>query len=209
MSINQGYLLVVEDNNDILKFLETTLNFKGHRVLTAHNGEEALNVMQNERPALIITDILMPKMDGFSLLNKLRSNIETQNIPVILISAFYIEPEDKIFAFTLGATRFIKKPINMEDFIQTIEELLAQGEHSPSNEKFSGPNFYGEYRTRIRTMLNQKNARLAQIKHLLEIVPEEEKPSFENTLILVAAEREEIRLLGEHIRERRSKSRTN
>ncbi len=209
MSINQGYLLVVEDNHDILKFLETTLHFKGYRVLTARNGEEALDVIQNERPALIITDILMPKMDGFSLLNKLRSNIETQSIPVILISAFYIEPEDKIFAFTLGATRFIKKPINMEDFLQTIEELLAQGEHAPVHEKFSGPNFYREYRTRIRTMLNQKNARLTQIKHLLEIVPEEEKPSFENTLILVAAEREEIRLLGEHIRERRSKSRTN
>lgn len=209
MSINQGYLLVVEDNNDILKFLETTLIFKGYRVLTAHNGAEALDVMQSEHPALIITDILMPKMDGFSLLNKLRSNINTQNIPVILISAFYIEPEDKIFAFTLGATRFIKKPINMEDFLHAIEELLAQGEHSPAHEKFSGPNFYGEYRTRIRILLNQKNTRLAQIKHLLEIVPEEEKPSFENTLILVAAEREEIRLLGEHIRERRSKSRTN
>lgn len=209
MSINQGYLLVVEDNNDILKFLETTLNFKGYSVLTAHNGEEALEVMQNERPALIITDILMPKMDGFSLLNKLRTNIETQSIPVILISAFYIEPEDKIFAFTLGATRFIKKPINMEDFMQTIAELLAQGEHSAVHEKFSGPDFYKEYRTRIRTLLNQKNSRLAQIKHLLEIVPEEEKPSFESSLILVAAEREEIRLLGEHIRERRSKSRTN
>ncbi len=209
MTIKQYYLLVVEDNNDILKFLETTLNFKGYRVMIAHNGEEALDAMQNERPSLIITDILMPKMDGFSLLNHLRTNPETQNIPVILISAFYIELEDKIFAYTLGATRFIKKPINMEDFMQAIEELLAQGEHSAMHEKFAGPNFYKEYSTRIRTMLNEKDARLAQIKRLLEIVPEEEKPSFQSTLFLVTAEREEIRLLGEHIRERRAKSRTS
>ena len=67
MNTQSGYLLVVEDIPDILKLLDATLKFKGYRVLTARNGEEALEVIQKERPLMIITDILMPKMDGFSL----------------------------------------------------------------------------------------------------------------------------------------------
>ena len=64
MDTPQGHLLVVEDIPDILKLLEATLTFKGHRVVTARNGEEALEAIGRERPALVITDILMPKMDA-------------------------------------------------------------------------------------------------------------------------------------------------
>ena len=72
MDKSQDYLLVVEDIPDILNLLDTTLKFKGYRVVTARNGEEALEAIESEHPALIITDILMPKMDGFSLVHRLR-----------------------------------------------------------------------------------------------------------------------------------------
>ena len=127
MNTQQGYLLVVEDIPDILRLLETTLSFKGYRVITARNGEEALEAIQKERPQMIISDILMPKMDGFSLLHRLRINSETRKIPVVFLSATYVAPEDKTFALTIGVTRFIEKPINIEEFMQTIEELLAKG----------------------------------------------------------------------------------
>lgn len=202
MNTKQGYLLVVEDIPDILKLLDTTLSFKGYRVITARNGEEALDVIQKERPLMIITDILMPKMDGFSLLHRLRINSNTRKIPVVFLSATYVAPEDKTFALTLGVTRFMEKPINIEEFIQTIEELLAKGEHSAIHEPLTGPHFYEEYRLRLKTKLNQKNTQITRLERLLETSPEEEKKSFQDSLLLAINEREEIRQLIEQIRER-------
>ena len=120
METKQEYLLVVEDIPDILKLLEATLVFKGYRVVTASNGQEALEVIQKERPAVVITDILMPKMDGFSLVHRLRINPETRDIPVVFLSATYVAPEDKTFALTIGATRFIEKPVALEEFLPEI-----------------------------------------------------------------------------------------
>ncbi len=202
MNTQQGYLLVVEDIPDILRLLETTLSFKGYRVITARNGEEALDAIQKERPQMIISDILMPKMDGFSLLHRLRINSETRKIPVVFLSATYVAPEDKTFALTIGVTRFIEKPINIEEFMQTIEELLAKGEHSAIHEPLTGPNFYEEYRVRLITKLNQKITQIARLERLLETAPEGEKKSFQDSLLLANNEREEIRLLLEQIRER-------
>ena len=67
MNTNKRYLLVVEDVPDILTLLDTTLKFKGYRVLTARDGQEALEHIQKEHPALIITDILMPERDGMDV----------------------------------------------------------------------------------------------------------------------------------------------
>ncbi len=192
----------MEDIPDILRLLETTLSFKGYRVITARNGEEALEAIQKERPQMIISDILMPKMDGFSLLHRLRINSETRKIPVVFLSATYVAPEDKTFALTIGVTRFIEKPINIEEFMQTIEELLAKGEHSAIHEPLTGPNFYEEYRVRLITKLNQKITQIARLERLLETAPEGEKKSFQDSLLLANNEREEIRLLLEQIRER-------
>ena len=202
MNTQQGYLLVVEDIPDILKLLETALSFKGYRVVTARNGEEALEAIQKERPQMIVSDILMPKMDGFSLLHRLRINSDTRKIPVVFLSATYVAPEDKTFALTIGVTRFIEKPINIEEFMQTIEELLAKGEHSAIHEPLTGPNFYEEYRIRLKTKLDQKVTQIARLERLLETAAEEEKASFQDSLLLANNEREEIRLLLEQIRER-------
>ena len=74
MSIPYGPLLVVEDVQHILQLLEVTLRFKGYPVVTARNGQEALEIIEKEHPALVITDILMPKLDGFALVHRLRTD---------------------------------------------------------------------------------------------------------------------------------------
>src|ERR1700752_3168302 len=145
MDTPKGYLLVVEDIPDILKLLEATLTFKGHRVVTAHNGEEAMEAIERERPSLVITDILMPKMDGFSLVHRLRINPETRDIPVVFLSATYVAPEDKAFALTIGVTRFIEKPVAMDKFVPMIERILKQGAHAAS-EPINELDFYEGYR---------------------------------------------------------------
>jgi CheY-like chemotaxis protein len=172
-----GPLLIVEDIPNILDFLEVTLKFKGYEVIKARNGEEALDAIQKQRPALIITDILMPKMDGFTLVYHLRKDPPTREIPVVFLSATYVAPEDKAFAMTIGATRFIEKPIDTEEFLLTIAELLTQGSLPPPP-PLKEREFFEGYRKRLEMKLRQKKSQIARAEGLLETLPAEQKPGF-------------------------------
>lgn len=201
MNAQKGYLLVVEDIPDILNLLETTLQFKGYRVVTAQNGEEALKLIQTEYPALIVADILMPKMDGFSLVHRLRIKPETRHIPVIFLSATYVAPEDKAFALSIGVTRFIEKPVNMDTFLPAVEKLMKHGAQTnvPVLNEFE---FYDGYQKRLETKLAQKNVQIARDERLLGHLSEEEKPAFEQSLQSTIREREDIQHLLAQVRER-------
>src|SRR5215212_873656 len=155
MDAQKGYLLVVEDIPDILNLLQTSLQFKGYRVVTARNGQEALEVIEKEQPALIITDILMPKMDGFNLVHRLRINPETRTIPVVFLSATYVAPEDKVFAHSIGVNRFVEKPVDLVAFLPLVERILAQGDNAPVT-ALTETEFYEGYRKRLEIKLKQK-----------------------------------------------------
>ena len=192
-----GYVLIVEDVPDILRLLEETLKFKGYHAVTAYNGQEALEIIQKQRPALVITDIMMPKLDGFGLVHRLRINPETRDIPVIFLTATYVALEDKAFALNIGATRFIEKPVNFEKFLGTIAELLTKGS-TQTTSVMSESEFYEGYRQRLEQKLNQKVIQIARDERLLSTIPEEEKPTFRASLQLAMNERDELqRLLGE------------
>jgi CheY-like chemotaxis protein len=191
-------LLIVEDIPDILTLLKATLEFKGYRVLTARDGQEALEAIQKERPAVIVTDILMPRMDGFNLVHHLRLNPETRDIPVIFLSATYVAPEDKTFALSLGATRFIEKPVNFEEFLPTVAELISSREKS-AQEPLDELEFYDGYRKRLETKLLHKNTQIARAEHLLGTIPEEERPTFNISLRQAYEERREIQKLLDQI----------
>ncbi|MEJ5224669.1 MAG: response regulator [Anaerolineales bacterium] len=191
MNIPYGPILVVEDVPNVLELLEVTLRFKGYPVITARNGQEALDVLKKERPALIITDILMPKMDGFAFVQQLRTQPETRSIPVIFLSATYVTPEDKQFALSLGAARFIEKPIDTEEFLLTIAELLTQGPPTAPN-PLESLTFYQGYRERLESKLRHKNTQITRTERLLTSLPSEQKPAFESMLKQALADRDEI-----------------
>lgn len=199
--MNQGYLLIVEDVPDILRLLEETLKFKGYNAVTARNGQEALDLIQRERPALVITDIMMPKLDGFGLVHRLRLNPETRDLPVIFLTATYVALEDKAFALNIGVTRFIEKPVNFERFLETIDQLLTQGAPSVPT-PMSEADFYEGYRQRLEKKLNQKITQIARDERLLASLSEEEKPSFKASLQLALNERDEIQRLLDEIQMR-------
>ena len=199
MDAQKGPILVVEDIPDTLNLVELTLKFKGYQVLTATNGQEALRVIEKERPALIITDILMPRMDGFSLVHRLRIHPETRDIPVIFLSATYVAPEDKAFAIAIGVTKFIEKPIHMEELLRNVGETLAvrvREVHQPLDER----KFYEGYRRRLETKLQQKAAQISRIESMMDTLPEKEKESFEVSLENAIRERDEIQNLIDQIR---------
>ncbi len=191
MPIPYGPILVVEDVPNVLELLEVTLRFKGYPVLTARNGQEALDVLKKEKPALVITDILMPKLDGYAFVYQMRTNPETNHIPVIFLSATYVTPEDRNFAMSLGAARFIEKPIDTEEFLLTVAELLTAETFTPP-EPLQDEDFYRGYRERLENKQRHKNTQIARTERLLVTLPEEQRPAFEALLQQARADRDDI-----------------
>ncbi len=204
MNAGTNYLLIVEDDPDILKLLSTTLTFKGYRIVTMRNGKDALDAVQRERPAIIITDIMMPRLDGFGLVHRLRIDPTMRNIPVIFITATYVTPEDKEFALNIGATRFIQKPVDLEDFLKTVEELLKAGA-TTVNEPLKEIQFYEGYRLRLDAKLTQKEKQIARDELLLQSRSEGDREALEASLRLARNERDELKLLLNQVDEQMKK----
>lgn len=191
MSVPYGPILIVEDVPNVLELLEVTLRFKGYPVTVAKDGQEALDLIAKERPALVVTDILMPKLDGYALAYRLRTDPATKDIPIIFISATYVTQEDKNFAMELGAARFIEKPIDIEEFLLTVAELLTEGpEVAP--EPISGQRFYQGYRERLENKLRHKNMQIARTERLMATLPASQRPAFEALLQQAMRDRDEI-----------------
>jgi CheY-like chemotaxis protein len=191
MNTTHGPILIVEDVPNVLELLEVTLRFKGYAVISARNGLEALDKLKTESPALIVTDILMPKMDGYAFVQNLRSNPSTNKIPVVFLSATYVTPEDKAFAMSLGAARFIEKPIDTEDFLLTVAELITQGPPT-TPQPMDNQAFYNGYRERLEGKLRHKNTQIARTERLLSSLPDAQKPAFESLLKQAYTDRAEI-----------------
>ncbi len=192
MNIPYGPILVVEDVPNVLDLIEVTLRFKGYPVITARNGQEALEQISRQRPALVITDILMPKMDGFALAHALYKDPHTRQIPLVFLSATYVTQEDKQFAFSLGAVRFLEKPIDTEEFLLTIAEILTQGAPIKDEMIMTEEDFYQGYRERLEQKLRYKTSQIMRTERLLQSLPQEQKAAFELLMQQSMADREEI-----------------
>ena len=117
-------ILIVDDKKENLYFLETLLNGIGYETISANNGAEAIDLAKKSDIQLIISDILMPVMDGFTFCRNCKKNENLKNIPFVFYTATYTEPKDKEFALSLGAVKYILKPQEPDVFIEIIEEVL-------------------------------------------------------------------------------------
>ncbi|HCJ66272.1 MAG TPA: two-component system response regulator [Elusimicrobia bacterium] len=118
-------VLVVDDEEDIVYLLQEALEDEGYQTLGAYNGQEALEIVQKEKPDLILLDIMMPKIDGYSLNQQLKKHQETQSIPVIVISGrgqlrdlFLLNQESPI-------ADFLEKPFPVKLLLEKIEQVLT------------------------------------------------------------------------------------
>src|SRR6185295_13847897 len=102
-------VLVVDDDAWILRMISTVLAKRGYEIVTAGNGQDALTAAVKQPPDLIITDVMMPKLDGWSLVKQLRTRPEFAFVPVIFLTALGTD-EDRIKGFRLGADDFMPKP---------------------------------------------------------------------------------------------------
>jgi putative nucleotidyltransferase with HDIG domain len=117
-------ILVVDDNRDNRDLLETLLSSGGYEVFSAVNGADALEKIRSRHADLIISDILMPVMDGFQFCREVKGDSELKNIPFIFHSAAYTSKKDEELANKLGVDRFIPKPIDPFAFLNIIQDLV-------------------------------------------------------------------------------------
>ena len=119
-------ILVVDDERDIRLLVEKILTALGHMVSLAEDGETGLGFALVKKPDLILLDLNLPKMDGFEVCRRLKTDAATREIPVIMLTAAYPEWEDAQKGFGLGADEYVIKPFASELLLHNIERLLKQ-----------------------------------------------------------------------------------
>jgi len=117
-------ILIVDDNKVNLYLLEILLTKNGYEVESTLNGAEALKKLRSKQFDLIISDILMPVMDGFQLCREVKGDDDLKDIPFVFYSSTYTDEKDKDFALKLGASKFLRKPTEPDKFIRIIQEII-------------------------------------------------------------------------------------
>lgn len=118
-------ILVADDEHVLRRLLATSLRSDGHEVFTARNGAEALYLAEQERPDLILLDVLMPLVDGFEALRLLRGHGPTEKTPVVILSVRDSE-EDIAKGWELGADFYLTKPFEIRELLSVVRSLLAK-----------------------------------------------------------------------------------
>lgn len=156
-------ILVVDDNPDSRMILSATLKSDGYAVTTATDGVEALRLAREVPPDMIISDILMPVMDGFQLCRQCRDDERLARIPFVFYSASYTDRQDQEFGLGMGAVRFIVKPMDPAEFLRTIREILGDYEKGllspaavPENVDEGEDAFLKGYSSRLINQLEKK-----------------------------------------------------
>jgi diguanylate cyclase (GGDEF)-like protein/PAS domain S-box-containing protein len=122
-------ILVVDDLRDNRALLQALLQSQGHEVSTACNGLEALDMARAARPDLIVSDVLMPEMDGFTLCQVLKGMRDLAKVPFVFYTANYLEPADDRLGSMLGASAYIHKPVEPEEFLNRIDQVVEASRH--------------------------------------------------------------------------------
>ena len=159
-------ILVVEDNEDSRVLLESLLEANGYEVESAENGKIALALATRKPPYLIISDILMPEMDGYVLCRAIKAAEKLRGIPFIFYTATYTDPADEKLAMDLGASKFILKPMEVDAFLIEIKTLLENHETeklpTPQHPLISDKELHSGYACVLAKKLDQKVRQLEE-----------------------------------------------
>ena len=119
-------ILIIEDDPDVLESVSSLLSGSGYVLLTATNGREGLQKAQKERPDLLLTDLMLPQMNGYEVCTMLKQDVRYQRVPVIVWSATKLEDKDAHVAKECGADVFLLKTVDPKELLQTIQDLIAK-----------------------------------------------------------------------------------
>jgi len=153
-------LLIVDDDPTSLKLLRAQLESEGHAVFEAHDGVEALALLERQRVDAVISDILMPRMDGYSLCYEIRKHARLHDLPIIIYSSTYTSPGDQKLALDMGADKYLKKPVSVETLVAALHEVGAQPHAAPRPDALREVEVLKEYNERLVSKLKERNAEL-------------------------------------------------
>ncbi|MBT6563466.1 MAG: response regulator [Candidatus Scalindua sp.] len=153
-------ILIVDDEVKACELLKRYLQAKGHDAVTAGNGIEALEKLNDGPVDLIITDILMPHMDGFQLCRECKTNEKLRYIPFLFYTATYVSRQDEEFAMNLGAERFLVKPIDLDKLLKILETTIKESANTTpvtlNNPVKEEEDYLAGYSKRLVTKLEKK-----------------------------------------------------
>ncbi|HEY9077297.1 MAG TPA: PAS domain S-box protein [Anaerolineaceae bacterium] len=163
--------LIVDDERANIYYLQVLLINSGYEVISASNGAEALILAHQDPPDVIISDILMPVMDGFSFCRACKEDNQLKNLPFIFYTATYTETKDEALALSLGADRFIRKPTEPSNFLALLEETLdnlTQKDNKVNRQPtIDDIDFYKEHNAILIRKLEDKVQQVEQINQAL------------------------------------------
>jgi len=122
----QKSILIVEDNKTNMRFFTDLLNGNGFKTIPSNDGSDAVELSLSEHPDLIVMDIQLPGMSGTELTRMIKGNSQTENIPIIAVTAFSVDDNDGEIE-EAGFDAFVAKPIKIDSFIETVNKLLGDG----------------------------------------------------------------------------------
>jgi PAS domain S-box-containing protein len=155
-------ILVVDDNLENRYLLRALLEGNGFEVDEASNGTEALSASHSRPPNAVVTDLLMPEMDGFALCREWTRDEALRHIPVIVYTATYTETKDRQFAMELGAAAFVVKPTEPDDLLQIVTSAIEKSSSMPpSDSDMEETDFFERHSRRLREKLDRKLEQLA------------------------------------------------
>lgn len=118
-------ILVVDDEEHIAELISYNLTSNGYKVITANNGIDAIKLAIEEKPSLILLDLMIPGKDGYDVCKEVRGNSEVKNIPIIMLTA-KSEELDKILGLELGADDYITKPFSVRELLARVKAVLRR-----------------------------------------------------------------------------------
>jgi two-component system alkaline phosphatase synthesis response regulator PhoP/two-component system response regulator VicR len=130
-------ILVVDDERQIVKLVEINLRKAGYDVVCAYDGVEALEKVQSDRPHMIVLDVMMPRMNGFDVLKKLQANPETEQIPVIMLTA-KAQDADIFAGWQSGVSSYLTKPFNPRELLTFVQRIFESMDQGPRGDDLDG-----------------------------------------------------------------------
>jgi|SRR5579883_1622107 len=128
-------ILTCDDEKNIVRLIQVNLERQGYEVVTAYNGRECLEKVASEKPDLIVLDLMMPEMTGFEVLEELKKDPETQNIPVIMLTA-RTQDQDVLRGWQSGVECYLTKPFNPIELLTFIKRIFAMEEQKPVEKRY-------------------------------------------------------------------------
>ncbi|MGM0633748.1 MAG: response regulator [Pseudomonadota bacterium] len=165
-------VLIVDDKEENRYYLEILLGGNGYHVVTAQHGEQALELARRSPPDVVVSDLLMPVMDGYTLLRHWKQDTRLAHIPFVVYTATYTEAEDEKLALDLGADAFILKPAEPDAFLKALEDVEARAGVARPQTDSGGPataeaGLFRQYSTSLVRKLEEKTHELEQANRQL------------------------------------------